>query len=92
MREIPFTRLAGVRRAVAMLLVVALLALATAAHARPSAYANSGPPATQAAPEDVGKLMTYAGCAVGIALATGTAQVYFAVFACARIFFDEVDW
>jgi len=89
MRESPFTRLAGARRAVAMVLVVALLALATAAHARaPVASPGTAP----AAPEDVGKLLTYAGCAVSIAIAASSAQIYVAVFGCVRIFIEEVDW
>jgi hypothetical protein len=94
----PFIWLTRARRNVALLLAAALFALATVARAGPLerlAPTPTKPPAPiaePAAPDDFGTLMTYAGCAVGIAIASTTAQVYFAVFGCMRIFIDEVDW
>lgn len=83
MRHNPFTRFAGARRGVALLLAIALLALASVAHA--------GPRGVTAPPDDLRKLVAYTGCAVSIAVAASTAQIYFAVFGCARIFIDEFD-
>ena len=80
----PFPRLAGARRWLAMLLGAALIALASVAHA--------AEPAAEASPEDLGKLFAYTGCAVSIAVASTTGQIYMAVFGCARVFLDEVDW
>lgn len=94
----PFSRLTRARRNVALLLAGALLAFATAAHAgplerlAPTPTRPAAPIAEPAAPDDVGTLMTYAACAVGIAIAASTAQVYLAVFGCARMFIEEVDW